>query len=69
MIFINCNCSWSQGGCYVFGHLLMIENLKIFIMDETFSAFFLSFFLDLFGLSFNLIVEGDDFLNQGLSFY
>lgn len=47
----------------------MIENLKIFIMDETFSAFFVSFFLDLFGLSFNLIVQGDDFLNQGLSFY
>jgi len=44
----------------------MIENFKIFVTNEAFSAFFLGFFLDLFEMSFNLVIRGGDFLDQRL---
>nr|POE87016.1 hypothetical protein CFP56_39393 [Quercus suber] len=47
----------------------MIENLKIFVTNEALNAFFLGFLLDLFGLSFNLFVQRDNFFDQRLSLW
>ena len=58
LVLSNYNCGRSRGGCYVLDHVFMVENLKVFVANEAFSAFFLGFLLDLLRLSFNLVFQG-----------